>query len=206
MYNPNARDYAPGMIPVTPELLTASDRPVNFFDYIPLDTETMGRVIEHELEFGFDFAADEPDTVHDVDYYGALRWAVGQFCDGEYPECYAPLFDAVELLPEEGAEITTDSWGWGRLLLNARLSVNAEKLYALAVEYGVTEVHNGHGISGFVRTCEDSQWVAYKVISQLLDEMAEDSSPWFEFYEHFSEMLCTGEFDPYMFIDSPASA
>lgn len=80
-----------------------------------------------------------------------------------------------------------DDGGWGHARDAYTMSwfVNGERLYKLAESYGIISVDDGHGISGFVRTCSDADWARYRVISELMEAM--NPNVFDDIHEYFRE-------------------
>lgn len=125
---------------------TDNDVPDNFFDYITWDWEGMYK----------EFAVGLPDMLAQA-----------------YPELFASVEGdhAPVTVGEVTDAHTNDIGGWGREYITAPLKINGPALKALAEEYGVTYIHDGEGISGFIRTADDDYWAQTHVIKAIMKEL-----------------------------------
>lgn len=63
-----------------------------------------------------------------------------------------------------------DPQGFGRESAYFNVEVDGEKLYEGSKSIGADVVHDGHGISGFVRTAEDDRWAVQQVVNEAIEE------------------------------------
>lgn len=176
-------------IELSPELLHSPITKVNVCNfYNPLEELScaLDDAYEREFEDYFLRHGEEPEDVFSNArefYTKAMAYWAG------FLEQY---FD--EIFGEHGpiklwgpGEIYFDNSGWGFINDAYILSwhVNGEALYKLAESYGITSVDDGHGISGFVRTCDDATWARHRVISELMEAMSHNTFD--DILEYFRE-------------------
>lgn len=125
------------------ETETDNERPDNFFDYITWDWDGMYK----------EFAEGLPEMLAQA-----------------YPDLFTR--DEKDIAPVVIGEVTkahtNDPGGWGREYITATLKINGPVLKALADDCGITEIHDGEGISGFIRTAEDDYWAQIRVIRAIM--------------------------------------
>lgn len=128
---------------------TGEDLPEDWFDHVTWDWAAMYS----------EFARDLPEMMVQA-----------------YPDLFTrDEDDSAPVVVGEVTDATTnDPGGWGREYITATLKINGTALKALADEYGVTEIHDGSGISGFIRTADDDYWAQIRVIEAIMHEL--DSS------------------------------
>lgn len=111
------------------------------------------------------------------DYDGAYRYLAECLPDiliETYPELFTAdkSFEVAPVFVGEVGEVNPhDLGGWGREEVMAPLWIHVEGVKALMSQYGITEIHDGHGISGFIRTAEDGFWTQLQVIRELMEAM-----------------------------------
>lgn len=175
-------------IELTPELLHSPIEKVNVCNfYNPLV----------DLSCALDYACESYYEEHgtELDTYD-----IALDCRTFYKEAMADWTDFLEqyfdeLFGEDGpiklwgpGEIRFDGGGWGlmRDSYTVTWQVDGQKLYDLAKSYGITSVHDGHGISGFVRTCDDAAWAKSSVIDELMEAMSD--TIFYDILEYYNEV------------------
>lgn len=179
-------------IELTPELLHSPIEKVNVCNfYNPL--EDLSCALDNALDYVCESYYEEHGT--ELDTYGIAL-------DGRtfYKEAMADWIDFLEqyfdeLFGEDGpiklwgpGELGFDNGGWGymRDSYTVTWQVDGQKLYDLAKSYGITSVHDGHGISGFVRTCDDAAWAKSSVIAELMEAMSD--TIFYDILEYYNEV------------------
>lgn len=177
-----------GRMTFTPELLNAKDEDVN----LALIVGPIGDLISDEIGREAELFADWFAETLDVDAYAYCQEHGLEFWD-EVHYNYRDMFIkawpmVVDTLEQELPEIfgedgpvkvsaynpdksrpATGLWGQEREVGMFRWTIDGEKLWELAVnELGTDQINDGHGISGFIRTCEDSYWAQCEVLKDLV--------------------------------------
>ena len=150
--------------------------------------EYISDAIDREIESFCDYYAEiTGKDVPDIDqitwnfpgYYEVMAKALPATLAWEFPELFKESGDATTA-PITIKGITTtrsnDPAGWGREQIGAEIKIDGEALKHLADQHGVTEIHDGQGISGFVRTADDAYWSQIKTIEALIDQMYSDDA------------------------------
>ena len=148
--------------------------------------EYISDAIDREIESFCDYYAEiTGENVPDIDqitwdyqgYYEDMARELPETLAGALPELFKEPGD-VSTAPVTIKGITTtrsnDPAGWGREQIGAEIKIDGKALHHLADHYGVTEIHDGHGISGFVRTADDAYWTQIKTIEALIRQMDPD--------------------------------
>lgn len=172
-----------GTMKVTPEMLNFNDR-VNVFNLWGMDAPSMDAEFSYEIDREIEWAEDEREKDANVlgELVGTLNWDM----DG-YARTWAEnICEAIEgeLVPYgesepalEFGKISTvefcDVQGFGRSYAEVELKTDGNLLFKLFNEMteGANEIPDGHGISGFVRTCSDEQWAVTTVIRALVEQL-----------------------------------
>lgn len=176
-------------IGLSPELLNIPADKVNVCNfYNPLEdlSATLSSACEMEIDYHYTETGEEPEV--DADGRAFLTEAMSQwqyFLEDRFDELFgdnAPvrLWGPGEIYFDDGG------WGYSRDSYTMSWSVDGEALFKLAESYGITSVDDGHGISGFVRTCDDATWARHRVISELMEAMSD--TIFFDIYEDFWEL------------------
>ena len=171
-----------GTMKVTPEMLSFDDS-VNVFDLWGMDAPSMDTEFNYELDQEIGLAEDEGK---DPNALGELLLTLNWDMDGYARTWAESICEAIEgeLVPYgesepalEFGEISTvefcDVQGFGRSYAEVELKTDGNLLYKLYSEMtdGVNEIPDGHGVSGFWRTCSDEQWATIRVISALVEHL-----------------------------------
>lgn len=172
-----------GTMKVTPEMLNFDDR-VNVFDLWGMDAPSMDSAFNYELDYEIDYSAEERGK--DANALGELVGTLNWDLDGYARTWAESICDAIEadLVPYgesepalEFGEISTvefcDVQGFGRSYAEVELKTDGNLLYKLYSEMteGSNEIPDGHGVSGFIRTCPDGQWAVCHVIRALVEHL-----------------------------------
>lgn len=176
-------------IELTPELLHSPIKKVNVCNFFnPLEdlSATLDNACEMEIDFHFSETREEPTV--DADGIGFLTEAMSQwqdFLEDRFDELFGD--DAPIKLWGPG-EIVFDNGGWGHSRDGYIMSwyVSGQRLYDLAVSYGITSVDDGQNIPGFFRTCDDATWAKHRVISELMEAMSD--TIFHDIYDDFWEL------------------
>lgn len=147
-------------------------------------SENLSCAMDCEIESFADHWATEMDKDLPGDWFDEVTWdwagMYKDFAEGlpemltqAYPDLFAR--DEEDSAPVVVGEVTeahtNDIGGWGREYITATMKINGPALKALAEEYGVTDIHDGEGISGFIRTAEDDYWAQTHVIKAIMREL-----------------------------------
>lgn len=146
--------------------------------------DNLSYAMDHEIESFADHWATETDEDLPVDWFDEVTWdwteMYKEFAEGlpdMLVEAYPDLFtrDEDDSAPVVVGEVTdahtNDPGGWGREYITSTLRINGKALKALADEHGITEIHDGEGISGFIRTAEDDYWAQIHVIQAIMSSL-----------------------------------
>ena len=179
-----------GEMTVTPSMLDARDEQVN----LALIVGPIGELISDEIdreavlfadwfyeETGMD--ADEYCREHGLEFWDEISYdyramfdkvwpIVADMLEVELPEVFNPRGPvAVTDYSEQKSRPSTGLWGQEHEVAMFTWSIDGEKLWAIArEELGNTKVWDGHGASGFYRTCEDSYWAQCEVLKDLVPD------------------------------------
>ena len=131
---------------------------------------------EHYAEItGMDLlSADDQITWNIPGYYEDMARELPATLAGEFPELFKESGDwstAPVTIKRITSTRANDPAGWGREQIMAEVKIDGEALKRLADQYGVTEIHDGQGISGFVRTADDAYWTQIRTIEALIEQM-----------------------------------
>ena len=150
--------------------------------------EYISDAIDRELESFYDYYAEiTGKDIQDTDqitwnfpgYYEVMAGALPATLAWNFPELFKEPGD-VSTAPVTIKGITTtrsnDPAGWGREQIMAEVKIDGEALKHLADQTGGTEIHDGQGISGCVRTADDAYWSQIKTIEALMDQMYTDDA------------------------------
>lgn len=178
-------------ITLSPELLHSPIEKVNVFNFFnPL--EDLSCVIDDAMDYVCEVYYEEHGTELDMGDIFIDGRAFFKEAMSQWPYFLQQHFD--ELFGEDGpvkvwgpGEIYFDDGGWGysRDAYTVTWQVDGQRLYDLAVSYGITSVPDGHGISGFVRTCDDSTWAKHRVIARLMEAM--NDTVYYDISEYYNE-------------------
>lgn len=147
-------------------------------------SSSLSCAMDSEIENFADYWATENDKDLPEDWFDEVTWdwagMYKEFAEG-LPEmmvqAYPDLFtrDEEDIAPVVIGEVTdahtNDPGGWGREYITATLKINGPALKALADDCGLTEIHDGEGISGFIRTADDDYWAQTHVIKAIMQEL-----------------------------------
>ena len=197
-----------GKMMFTPEMLNARDEKVNLALIVGSIGELISGEIDRETEMFADWFAETLDV--DADAYcqenGLEFWNEVQY---NYREMFIKAWPmVVDVLEQELPEIfgedgpvklsaynpeesrpSSGMWGEEREVAMFRWTIDGEKLWELATEeLGTTKVWDGHGASGFYRTCEDSYWAQCEVLKALVPD-----DFWYRILEDFAESNLIGD-------------
>lgn len=149
-------------------------------------SESLSCAMDSEIESFADHWANETGKDLPDDWFDEVTWDwAGMYKEfaQDLPEilaqAYPELFttDEKDFAPVVVGKVTeahtNDPGGWGREYIKATMKINGQALKALADEYGITEIPNGKGISGFIRTADDDYWSQTNVIEAIMHEMDE---------------------------------
>lgn len=171
-----------GTMKVNPEMLSFDDS-VNVFDLWGMSAPSLGEAFNYEIDREIDCAEGEgKDTIKIGELMGALNWDMdGYTLTWAESICEAIAADLVPYGESEPAlefgEISKvefcDVQGFGRSYAEVELKTDGNLLYKLYSEMteGANEIPDGHGVSGFIRTCSDEQWAVTTVISALAEHL-----------------------------------
>ena len=171
-------------ITLTPELLNASDEKVN----LALIAGPVGDLIEgciedqvgmFEEQFYENTGVDVEDYCQDnnLNFWGE----VGYDFTAMFHKLWPVVVDLLETeLPDvfgEHGPVKVSSYDENRShpihreVAMFTWSIDGAGLYNIARdELGTVEIPDGHNISGFIRTCEDSYWAQCKVLEALIPD------------------------------------
>lgn len=149
-------------------------------------SENLSCAMDSDIESFADHWATEMDKDLPGDWFDEVTWdwagMYKEFAQG-LPEmlaqAYPDLFttDEKDTAPVVVGKVTeahtNDPGGWGCEYITATVKINGKALKELADEYGVTTVHDGRGISGFLRTADDAYWAQTHVIKAIMQELDE---------------------------------
>ena len=191
-----------GEMTVTPSMLDARDEQVNLALIVGPIGELISDEIDREAALFADWFYEETGT--DVDEYcrehGLEFWdeisydyramyhkvwpIVVDMLEAELPEVFSqhgPV--AVTDYSKQKSRPATGLWGQEHEVAMFTWAIDGEKLWAIAQEeLGTTTIHDGYGISGFVRTCDDRYWAQCEIIKDLIpDEF------WLRVMEEFAQ-------------------
>lgn len=173
------------MLVTTENLTTDTPEPTNIALFTGGIGEYVHEAIVSEIDSFEENYFDTTDKELPNDWFDEVTWDY----DGAYKhlaeclpdilvEAYPDLFttdksfDTAPVFVGEVGDVNPhDLGGWGREEIMAPLGIHAKDLKALADHYGITEIHDGQGISGFVRTADDSFWTQLQVIQELMETM-----------------------------------
>lgn len=149
--------------------------------------ENLSWAMDSEIESFAEYWTTENDKDLPEDWFDEVTWdwaaMYKEFAEGlpemmvqAYPDLFTRDEDdpAPVVIGEVTDAHTNDPGGWGREYVMSTLRINGQKLKALADEYGVTEIHDGRDLSGFIRTAQDDYWAQIHVIQAIMHEL--DSS------------------------------
>lgn len=125
---------------------TGKDLGNDWFDHVTWDYDAMYKDLANDLP---DILEETYDDLFTTDPDGSAPVIIGEI---------------EELNPRDLA-------GWGREVIMAKVKIDGDKLKALADKYWITDISDGHGISGFFRTADDSYWSQIRVIETLMKAM-----------------------------------
>ena len=208
-----------GKMTFTPELLNAKDEDVN----LALIVGGIGDLISADIDRAIDLFCEWFAETMDMDADEYCRANNLEFWD-EVTYNYWAMFDKVWQLVADVLETELDDifgadgpvklsaynpsesrpatglFGQEREVAMFRWTIDGEKLWELAKdELGTDQISDGHGISGFTRTCDDDYWAQIKVLEALVTDefwytiqcaMSEDNT--------IEEMMSFGKLDEAM--------
>lgn len=179
-----------GKMTVTPELLNARDEKVNLALIVGPIGDLISADIDREIELFccwftelMDMDADEYCRKHGLEFWDEIAYdyramfdrvwrLVADVLETELEEIFGAE-GSVKLSaynPEESRP-ASGMWGQEREVGMFRWTIDGEKLWQLAVEeLGTCQIKDGHDISGFIRTCEDSYWAQCEVLKALVPD------------------------------------
>lgn len=192
-----------GKMELTPELLDARNEQVNVWlidNPVELVSDALDTEIAQWLEYTYDeldwdiheYLDDKGLDILDIaspDFTGACKMVAkeyGDFLEDMMPELFGPGAP-IQFESYDPSEFKLDTGVWGSCTDVAmyRWTIDGQRLYELAKSYGIETISDGHGLSGFVRTSEDSYWAQLQVIQLILE--LENKDMVLEFSEYFRE-------------------
>lgn len=171
------------MLVTAENLTTESPEPTN----LTLFSGSIGEFVQDA--FGSEFDSFEENYLDSMgeeipkDWFDKVTWSY----DAAYKdlakdlpdilvEAYPDLFTtdlgferAPVIIGDVGDIEPHDAGGWGREVVMSTLSIDGKALKALAEHHGITDIHDGKGIDGFIRTADDSYWSQIQVINELME-------------------------------------
>ena len=135
------------------ELVTGKELPDDWFDEITWDWEAMYK----------EYAEDFPRVLEE-----AFEDIFTTDPEGTAPVVIGEVFEAH----------TNDPGGWGREYVMAKVKIDGDKLKEIATDQGITEIHDGREIDGFIRTADDNYWSQIQVLKDLIESL----DPWKDWY------------------------
>lgn len=171
-----------GTMKITPDMLSFDDR-VNVFNLWGMDAPSMDTEFNYELDQTIEWAEEERDK--DANALGELVGTLNWDMDGYARTWAESICEAIEreLVPYGESEPAVkfgeisvvefcDMQGFGRSYAEVELKTDGNLLYGLFNEMtGSNEIPDGHGVSGFWRTCSDEQWAVCHVIRALVEHL-----------------------------------
>ena len=95
----------------------------------------------------------------------------------EFPELFGDLVTgnkgAVTIESVGTAELSDDYFS-GPDYVPAIIAIDRDKLASLMAEYGISELWDGHGSSGFVRTADADYWTVCQAVPELMEQFSSD--------------------------------
>lgn len=95
----------------------------------------------------------------------------------EFPELFGDLNTgnkgAITIESVGTAELSDDYFS-GTDYVPATIAINRDELASLMAENGVSELWDGHGRSGFVRTADANYWTVCQAVSELMEQLSSD--------------------------------
>lgn len=192
----NAKSERVNMALLCDDLLTAAEMRLDlelelFADYFAEENEKdLGTWLrENAASFEDEVSWDWTDIFH----YAGRNLA--EYLEHRYPLLFGPggpvrLSDYIQ----ETSRPATGLWGQEQDAQMFEWTINGNALLGLFKDLtGKTEVRDGHGISGFIRTCEDSYWVQCEVIRECMEAL--DDNGWvdpYEYLEYLSDYIDFG--------------
>lgn len=95
----------------------------------------------------------------------------------EFPELFGDLVTgnkgAITIESVGTAELSDDYFS-GPDYVPAIIAIDRDKLASLMAENGVSELWDGHGSSGFVRTADADYWTVCQAVPELMEQLSSD--------------------------------
>lgn len=95
----------------------------------------------------------------------------------EFPELFGDLVTgnkgAITIESVGTAELSDDYFS-GTDYVPATIAIDRDKLASLMEENGVSELWDGHGSSGFVRTADADYWTVCQAVPELMEQLSSD--------------------------------
>lgn len=161
-------------------------------------SDGVGGYIDMAIESEADYYVDEGVEVEDWNVDFSSAWH--DFC-GELPhqfeQQWGEIFGDDKAIRFESSAynvaMINGMWGSADVAM-CMITVDAARLFALAHEHDVKRVHDGNGISGFIRTADDDYWVLLQVIQELMDVFVDRRDGFSAIYDAWQEDGHAGEF------------
>lgn len=170
-----------GTMEISPEILEFEGY-VNVFDLWGMDAPTLNEEFNSELERELEWQESAGrDYEQLAELFNSLNWDMNLFTK-TWAESVCETIEN-ELIPfDERQSIVSfgdctepqfcDQAGFGRCYCKVWLKVDGARLYEFYREsFESDDIPDGHGVSGFVRTCSDSQWAITYVIGKVIEHL-----------------------------------
>lgn len=155
---------------------------VNVFDLWGMDAPTLNEEFNCELDRELEWAEDNGKDYDELcELFNSLNWDMNLFTK-TWAESVCETIEN-ELIPFDEHESIVrfgdctepqfcDQAGFGRSYTKVWLKVDGARLYEFYREsFESDDIPDGHGVSGFVRTCSDSQWAVSYVVSKCIEHL-----------------------------------
>lgn len=179
-----------GIMTFTPELLNASDEKVNLVmiagpvsDLIEACIEDQVGMFEEHFYENTGGLVEQYCQDNNLDFWDEVSYDFAAMFHKLWPVVADLLETALPDVFGEHGPVKVSSYDpsvsrpptglWGQECEVAMFTWNIDgaKLYDIARdELGTVEIPDGHNISGFIRTCEDSYWAQCKVLEALVPD------------------------------------
>lgn len=95
----------------------------------------------------------------------------------EFPELFGNSHTGIEgaiTIESVGTAELSDDYFSGTDYVPATIAIDRDKLASLMAENGVSELWDGHGRSGFVRTADADYWTVCQAVPELMEQLGSD--------------------------------
>ena len=132
---------------------------------------------DREADFLYESGCRECEYEFETDFKGLfeagaelLPHLLGQ----EYPELFGNSYTGVKgaiTIESTGGVRICDDYMSGTDYVQAVISIDRDRLSALMAEHGISELWDGYGRDGFIRTAYADYWVICQAVTELMDSM-----------------------------------